>query len=128
MEPTTIADAIVGAKPSLRPEASGPSATLKIRARSAPHRAQRSIPMAVVLLTALFTVHLQYGFFSVKLVEVSETGIKFGTVGYEIILLYLAGLASLAIGGAGPLSMDSWRNRRELNLRMSSAHPRLHEE
>ena len=33
-----------------------------------------SVPLAIVLLTALFTVHLQYGFFSVKLVEVSERG------------------------------------------------------
>ena len=44
-------------------------------------------------------------------IEVSENGVKFGTVGYEIILLYLAGLASLALGGAGPLSLDAWRSR-----------------
>ena len=37
-----------------------------------------SIPMVVVLLTALITVHLPYGFFSVKFAEVTETGIKFG--------------------------------------------------
>src|SRR3954466_7013322 len=43
-----------------------------------------SIPMSVVLLTALVTVHLPYGFFSVKFAEVTEAGIKFGTVGYEI--------------------------------------------
>ena len=71
-----------------------------------------SVPMAVVLLTALFTVHLPYGFFSVKLVEVTASGTKFGTVGYEIILLYLASLGALAIGGAGPLSVDRWRSRR----------------
>ena len=70
-----------------------------------------SAPMAIVLVTALITVHLPYGFFSVKLANVSEAGIKFGTVGYEIILLYLAGLASLALGGAGPLSVDAWRTR-----------------
>ena len=71
-----------------------------------------SLPMAVVLLTAMFTIHLPYGFFSVKLVEVAASGTKFGTVGYEIILLYLAGLATLALGGAGPLSVDQWRSRR----------------
>lgn len=70
-----------------------------------------SIPLAIVLLVALFTVHLPYGFFSVNLVEVSENGTKFGPVGYEHILLYLAGLMSLAIGGAGPLSIDGWRRR-----------------
>jgi putative oxidoreductase len=71
-----------------------------------------SLPMLVVLLTALFTVHWPYGFFSVKLVEVSASGIKFGTVGYEIILLYLAGLVALAAGGAGPYSVDEWRAGR----------------
>ena len=67
-----------------------------------------ALPMAVVLLTALFTVHLPYGFFSVKLVEVTANGTKFGPVGYEHVLLYLAGLASLVLGGAGALSIDGW--------------------
>jgi putative oxidoreductase len=70
-----------------------------------------SLPMAIVLLTALFTVHLPYGFFSVKLAEVTASGVKFGPVGYEIILLYLAGLLALALGGAGPISVDRWRCR-----------------
>ena len=68
-----------------------------------------SIPLAVVLVTALFTVHRPYGFFSVKLAAVTSTGTTFGPVGYEIVLLYLAGLAALALGGAGPLSVDRWR-------------------
>ena len=68
-----------------------------------------AMPMAIVLVTALLTIHLPYGFFSVKLVEVSASGTKFGPVGYEVILLYLAGLAALVAGGAGPLSIDAWR-------------------
>jgi len=75
-----------------------------------------SLPIAIVLLTALFTIHLPYGFFSVKLVEVTQSGTKFGPVGYEIILLYLAGLAALALGGAGPFSIDQWRSQRNANL------------
>ncbi len=71
-----------------------------------------SIPMAGVLLTALVTVHLPYGFFSVKLAEVTETGIRFGSVGYEILLLYLAGLVALALGGPGKLSLEEWIARR----------------
>jgi putative oxidoreductase len=71
-----------------------------------------SLPMAIVLLTALFTIHLPYGFFSVKLAQVSENGTKFGPVGYEIILLYLAGLSTLVLGGAGSLSVDEWRRRK----------------
>jgi putative oxidoreductase len=71
-----------------------------------------ALPMAIVLLTALLTIHLPYGFFSVKLVEVGANGAKFGPVGYEVILLYLAGLAALVAGGAGPLSVDAWRRGR----------------
>ena len=78
-----------------------------------------SVPMAVVLLTALVTIHWPYGFFSVKLVEVTATGTRFGTVGYEIILLYLASLAALASGGAGPLSVDAWRVERLHGLQRS---------
>lgn len=76
-----------------------------------------SVPMAAVLLVAMFTVHLHYGFFSVKLVEVTEHGTKFGPVGYEIILLYLASLIALVLGGAGPLSVDRWRARRRAGER-----------
>ena len=64
------------------------------------------------LLTALFTIHLPYGFFLVKLAQVSESGTKFGPVGYEIILLYLAGLTTLVLGGSGPFSIDHWLARR----------------
>ena len=71
-----------------------------------------AVPMAIVLVTALLTIHLPYGFFSVKLVEVSASGTKFGPVGYEVILLYLAALAALVAGGAGPLSVDEWRRAR----------------
>src|SRR3954470_8376610 len=73
-----------------------------------------SIPMGFVLLTALVTVHLPYGFFSVKFAEVTATGIKFGPVGYEILLLYLAGLFALVLGGPGPLSLERWFERRRL--------------
>jgi putative oxidoreductase len=71
-----------------------------------------SLPMAIVLLTALCTIHLPYGFFSVKLAQVSESGTRFGPVGYEIILLYLAGLITLVLGGAGSFSIDDWRTRK----------------
>ena len=72
-----------------------------------------SIPMGFVLLTALVTVHLPYGFFSVKFAEVTETGIKFGPVGYEILLLYMAGLAALVLGGPGALSLQGWIEGRQ---------------
>jgi putative oxidoreductase len=65
-----------------------------------------SVPMAAVLLVALFKVHLPYGFSSIKLMAVTAAGAKFGPPGYEVNLLYLACLAVLVIGGAGPLAVD----------------------
>jgi putative oxidoreductase len=71
-----------------------------------------SVPMAVVMVVAAFTVHLRYGFSSIKLVGVTAAGPQFGPPGYETALLYLACLLALVIGGAGPLSIDSLRRRR----------------
>lgn len=65
-----------------------------------------SVPMAAVLLTAMFTVHWQYGFSSIKLLAVTSSGAKFGPPGYECVLLYLACLLTLVLGGSGPLCVD----------------------
>jgi len=65
-----------------------------------------SIPMVAVLLVAMFKVHVRYGFSSIRLLAVTPTGAKFGPVGYEVILLYIACLAALVIGGSGPFSID----------------------
>ncbi|MDB5608835.1 MAG: DoxX family protein [Bradyrhizobium sp.] len=71
-----------------------------------------SIPMAVVLLVAVFTVHLPYGFSSIKLMAVTAGGAQFGPPGYETDLLYLACLAALVLGGSGSLAVDSWIQKR----------------
>ena len=68
-----------------------------------------SIPMAAVLLVAMFTVHLPYGFSSIKLIAVTRAGAQFGPPGYETVLLYLACLAALILGGPGPLAIDNLR-------------------
>jgi putative oxidoreductase len=65
-----------------------------------------SLPMAAVLLVAIFTVHLPYGFSSIKLMAVTGAGPQFGPPGYECNLLYLACLAALVLGGSGPISVD----------------------
>src|SRR6201990_3739250 len=65
-----------------------------------------SIPMAAVLLVAMFTVHLPYGFSSIKLIAVTAAGAQFGQPGYETDVLYLACLAALVAGGAGPFAID----------------------
>jgi putative oxidoreductase len=71
-----------------------------------------SVPMTVVLLVAIFTVHLPNGFSSIKLESVSAAGPHFGQPGYETDLLYLASLAALLLGGSGPLSLDEWLTKR----------------
>jgi putative oxidoreductase len=63
-----------------------------------------SVPMVVVLLVAIFTVHLPNGFSSIKLLSCDASGAHFGQPGYEADLLYLAALLALCFGGAGPLS------------------------
>lgn len=72
-----------------------------------------SLPMAFLLLVAIFTVHLPYGFSSIRLKAVTPAGAQFGPVGYECNLIYLACLAALVLGGPGPLAIDGlikkWR-------------------
>ena len=68
-----------------------------------------AMPLVIVMLTAIFTVHFPYGFSTIKLMAVTPDGPKFGTPGYEMNLLYIAGLVSMAIGGAGQMSWDSFR-------------------
>lgn len=71
-----------------------------------------SMPMMAVLLVAMFKVHLPYGFSSIKLLAVTAAGAKFGPVGYEVILLYVACLAALVIGGSGPAAIDELIRKR----------------
>jgi putative oxidoreductase len=73
-----------------------------------------SVPMAALLVVAIFTVHLPNGFSSIKLMAVTAAGAKFGPPGYECDLLYLACLAALVLGGSGPLSIDGWIRKRRL--------------
>jgi putative oxidoreductase len=85
-----------------------------------------SLPMAVVLLTAIFTVHLPYGFASIKLQAVTAAGAQFGPPGYETDLLYLACLATLVLRGSGPFAVDGLlaklRSRRERAITAPGAH------
>lgn len=71
-----------------------------------------SLPMAAVLLVAVFTVHLPYGFTSIKLKAFTAAGAQFGPPGYECDLLYLACLAALVLGGSGPWAVDGFLRRR----------------
>jgi putative oxidoreductase len=70
-----------------------------------------SLPLVISMFVAMFTVQLHYGFSSVNTIGLTDAGPVFGPPGYEINLLYIAGLIVLALGGAGPLSVDDWLSR-----------------
>ena len=80
-----------------------------------------SIPLAAILLVAIFTVHLPYGFSSIKLIAVTQAGAQFGPPGYECDLLYLAALAALVLGGPGRLAIDGLLRQK----RQSGSTPRM---
>jgi putative oxidoreductase len=67
-----------------------------------------SAPMVIVLLVAIFTVHLPNGFSSIKLLSVTSAGAHFGEPGYETDLLYLCGIVALVLAGSGPLALDRY--------------------
>ena len=71
-----------------------------------------SVPLIVTMLVAMFKVHLRYGFSSIKTIGLGPDGPLFGPPGYEVNLLYVAGLVTLMMAGAGALSLDAWRAGR----------------
>ena len=71
-----------------------------------------SVPLIVMMLVAMFTVHLKYGFSSINTIGLTQNGPRFGPPGYEVNLLYIAGLLSLILSGAGALSIDRLLSRK----------------
>jgi putative oxidoreductase len=71
-----------------------------------------SVPLILTMLVAMFKVHLRYGFSSIKAIGLGPDGPLFGPPGYEVNLVYIAGLLALILGGAGVLSVDRWRALR----------------
>jgi putative oxidoreductase len=69
-----------------------------------------SIPAIILLAVAIFTVHLPYGFSSIKLISVNNGRAQFGPPGYECNLLYIAGIVALALIGPTPWSVDKYRS------------------
>jgi putative oxidoreductase len=60
----------------------------------------------------MITVHLPYGFSSIKLQAVTAAGAQFGPPGFETDLLYLACLTALVLGGSGPLAIEGLLAKR----------------
>ncbi len=84
-----------------------------------------SLPMIIVLLVAIFTVHLPNGFSSIKLIAYDASGAHFGQPGYETDLLYLAALLALCFGGAGPFSLDGYLTARRTSIAPTAQFERL---
>ncbi len=71
-----------------------------------------SAPMVIVLLVAIFKVHWQFGFSSIKFLTVTDAGPQFGKPGVECDLLYLVCIAALLLLPRDAASIDHWRARR----------------
>ena len=66
-----------------------------------------SIPLICTMLVAIFTIHYKYGFSSINTIGLNADGPVFGPPGYEINVIYIAGLICLIISGAGVFSLDA---------------------
>jgi putative oxidoreductase len=71
-----------------------------------------SIPAIILLAVAILTVHLPYGFLSIKLMSVNNGRAQFGPPGYECDLLYIACILALVLIGPSPWSVDKHRSLR----------------
>lgn len=65
-----------------------------------------SIPLIISLVVAMFTVHVKYGFSSINTIGLTQSGPVFGPPGFEVNLLYIAGLLVLLVNGGGKFSVD----------------------
>jgi putative oxidoreductase len=86
-----------------------------------------SVPLIVMMLVAMFTVHLRYGFSAISTIGLTADGPQFGPPGIEVNLLYIAGLLALILGGAGPLSLDGLLppRKREPTVPLSCLHQEI---
>jgi len=72
-----------------------------------------ALPLLFTMLIATAFVQIHYGFSAVKTIGLTPQGPQFGPPGAEINLLYIAGLLSLVLTGAGTLSVDRWRKAKK---------------
>ena len=66
-----------------------------------------AIPLIGTMLVAMFTIHIHYGFSSIKTIGLTPQGPLFGPPGYEINLLYICGLTALLVSGSSKFSIDA---------------------
>jgi putative oxidoreductase len=66
-----------------------------------------AVSLIGTMLVAMFTIHIHYGFSAVKTIGLTAQGPVFGPPGYEINLVYIAGLMALLLLGSGRFSIDA---------------------
>jgi putative oxidoreductase len=74
-------------------------------------------PLIVMMLVAMFTVHLRYGFSAIKTIGLTADGPVFGPPGYEVNLLYIGGLLALTAAGPTALSISELARRSHSGVR-----------
>ena len=69
------------------------------------------------MLVALFKVHLAAGFSFMNITGMTDTGPQFGMPGYEVNVLYIAGLTALVLLGRSQMLVDQLiANKREKSV------------
>src|ERR1700748_3188984 len=74
-----------------------------------------AIPLIATMIVATVTIQFKFGYSSVKTIGLTSNGPVFGPPGYEINLLYIAGLIALMLYGPGLFSIDRWIAGRKSN-------------
>jgi putative oxidoreductase len=82
--------------------------------------------LTIEMIVAMLLVHLPHGFAAVQVKGMGERGPIFGMPGYEVNLLYIAGLLALFLGGPGPLSVDARARHGETPLHAPWVRRRAH--
>jgi putative oxidoreductase len=70
-----------------------------------------SLILIIEMFFAMIKVHLPHGFSFIHIIKGPE-GIVYGPPGAEVNLLYIAGLVTLMLLGAGPLSVNYFLKRK----------------
>src|SRR6266581_2002421 len=78
--------------------------------------------LSLDMLVALFKVHWVAGFSFMNFTGMGPNGPTFGLPGYEVNLLYIAGLVALIFGGAGALSFDGLRAKQQRTQMLYEVH------
>ena len=65
------------------------------------------------MLVALFTVHWAHGFSFLNITGSTDAGPTFGMPGWEVNLIYIAGLVALILMGPGRYALDTARRRHQ---------------